>query len=103
MSLRDHPLMRFKGVPSWPPVWIWTGGAKNQRPRGEVGILQEVLLSNINPTDRCFLYISYEGASYIGSLLIEDTAFCSHVVKLLRNCCHRSVAAIGSMDLAHTL
>jgi hypothetical protein len=102
MLLRDHPLMTFKGVRSWPPVWIWTGGAKNKRPRGEVGTLQEVLLSNMNPTERCFLYISHEGSSYIGSLLIEDKAFCSQVVKLLRNSCNRSIAAIGSMDLAHT-
>jgi hypothetical protein len=57
MSLRDHPLMKFKGVPSWPPDWIWTGGAKNQRPRGEVGILQEVLLSIlIQLTDAFYIF-----------------------------------------------
>jgi hypothetical protein len=103
MPLRDHPLMTFRGVQSWPPVWIWTGGTKNKRPRGEVGILEEVLLPNINPSDRCFLYISHEGSSYIGSLLIEDKAFCSQVVNLLRKSRYRSIAAIGSMDLAHTL
>ena len=55
MLLRDHPLMTFKGVRSWPPLSIRTGGATNKHTRGEVGILEEVLLSNTNPADRCFL------------------------------------------------
>jgi hypothetical protein len=37
-----------------------------QAPRGEVGILKGVVLSNINPTDRCFLYINYQQSTYTG-------------------------------------
>jgi hypothetical protein len=51
MLLRDHPLMSYKG---------------HKHPRGEVGILKGVVLSNINPTDRCFLYINYQQSTYTG-------------------------------------
>ena len=103
MLLRDHPLMMFKGVRSWPPVWIWTGGAKNKRPRGEVGILQAVLPSTIQPSNRCFLYVEHEGSTYIGCLLTDDHAFCREIMKLLRHHCDRPIAEIGSLDLTHTL
>jgi hypothetical protein len=95
--------MLYKGVRSWPPTWTWTGGAQNIHPYGEAGILREVLLSNINPADRCFLYISYEGSQYVGCLLIEDHTFCYQIVKLLHSCCNRPIAEIGSLDLTHTL
>jgi hypothetical protein len=63
MLLRNHPLMSYHGVSSWPPVWTWTGGLANKDPEGEIGI---------QPTDRCYLYIEHEGASYVGCLLFDD-------------------------------
>jgi hypothetical protein len=32
MVLRKHPLFNYRGVPSWPPVWRFTGGLENQHP-----------------------------------------------------------------------
>jgi hypothetical protein len=49
MLLRDHPQMTYKGFRGWPPAWIWTCGGENNHVRGEVGILRQVVLSNINP------------------------------------------------------
>jgi hypothetical protein len=95
MLLRDHPLLSYHGIPSWPPVWTWIGGTESNEPRGEVGILEEVLLSNISPCDRCFLFIAYEGSKYIGCLLIDDGAFCSQVAKLLKSYHNRPIAEIG--------
>ena len=103
MLLRDHPLMTYRGVRSWPPAWLWTYGGKNNHVRGEVGILREVVLSKINPADRCFLHIDHEGSSYIGCLLIADHAFCAQIVNLLQDCCNRSIAEVGNLDLPHTL
>jgi hypothetical protein len=103
MLLRNHPLMQYHGVASWPPVWTWIGGTENKNPRGEVGILDEVVLSNIRPLDRCYLYIKQESATYLGCLLIDDEAFCSQVARLLRCYCNHSIVEIGSLDLAHTL
>ena len=75
MLLRDYPLISYRGIPSWPPVWTWTNGLENKRPRGEIGTLKAVTRSNVQPADRCFLYIDHEGSSYIGCLLVDDTAF----------------------------
>jgi hypothetical protein len=102
MLLRDHPLMSFKGVPSWPPVWTWIDGHEKESARGEIGILKEVTLSKINPADRCFLYIEHEGSFYLGCLLIDDNAFCCQITKLLQAHYNRSLAEIGCIDLSYT-
>ena len=60
MFLRDHPLLGHRTTPSWPPTRTWTGGAENQNPTGEIGILRDVVPSNIEPADRCFLTIEHE-------------------------------------------
>ena len=49
MLLREHPLVSRHGVCNWPPVWAWTSGLENKRPRGEVGILKAVSLTKLNP------------------------------------------------------
>jgi hypothetical protein len=32
MLLRDHPLIRYRGVHMWPPVWTRTDGLANRCP-----------------------------------------------------------------------
>jgi hypothetical protein len=103
MLLREHPLMSYHGVPSWPPIWTWTDGLEKKRERGEIGILKGVTLANVQPADRCFLFIEHEGLSYIGCLLFDDTSFCGQVAKLLKGYYNRSIAEIGSLDLSSTL
>jgi hypothetical protein len=83
MLLRDHPLMSYKGVPSWPPTWAWIDGREDKDPKGDVGILRTTLLSKRQPANRCFLLIFYEGSYYIGCLIFEDSVFCRHVTELL--------------------
>jgi hypothetical protein len=104
MLLRDHPLMSYHGIPSWPPVWTFTSGLEKQHPRrGEIGILKAVTTSNDKPADRCFLHIEDEGSSYLGCLLIDDHAFCTQIVKLLQDCTNRPLAEIGNLELSGTL
>jgi hypothetical protein len=76
---------------------------EDEKPRGEVGILEEVTLSNIRLLDRCFLYIEHEASTYLGCLLIDDEAFCSQVANLLRCYYNHPIAEIGSLDLSRTL
>ena len=61
MKLRDHPLMSRAGVHNWPPAWLWRVGSDDAKPYGEVGILREVVLSEIDPPDRCFMTCSIWG------------------------------------------
>jgi hypothetical protein len=99
MLLRDHPLMSYKGVPSWTPDWIWTDGLEDKRPKGEIGVFRRVVQSNIQPSNRCFLFIDYEESSYIGCLTVDDSVFCDQITKLLQDCCNRPIAEIGGLEL----
>jgi hypothetical protein len=103
MLLRHHPLFSYHGMLTWPPVWTWTDGAENKRPRGEVGILKAVGLSDVQPADRCFLSIEHKGSRYIGCLLIDDGGFCHQIVKLLQAHCNHSIAEIGGIDVSYPL
>jgi hypothetical protein len=47
MKLRDHPLMSCLGMRNWPPAWLWNSGAEDTMPNGEVGLLKNVILSDI--------------------------------------------------------
>jgi hypothetical protein len=103
MLLRDHPLMRYHGIPNWPPSWLFIDGVENKHPRGEIGTLTAVDVSNVPPANRCFLSIDCEESSYMGCLLFDDCAFCDQIVKLLRSNLNRPIAEIGSLDVSHTL
>jgi len=104
MLLKDHPLMSYHGIPSWPPVWTFVRGVEKKHPRREeIGILKEVTISNIQPADRCFLHIEHEGSTYIGCLLVDDPVFCSQIVTLLRGYLNRPVAEIGSLNISSLL
>ena len=103
MLLREHPLFRYHGMHSWPPVWTWMGGGDNKHPRGEVGILKRVEKSNVLPADRCFLHIDYENSSYIGCLLCADYAFCTQIVRILEANLNKPIAEIGSLDISRLL
>ena len=102
MLLREHPLFSYLGRPSWPPVWTWIGGGNDKRPRGEVGILRRVGRTK-GPRDRCFLYIDYEGSSYIGCLLCSDHVFCSQIVRILQANLNKTIAQIGGLDISRLL
>ena len=103
MLFRDHPLLSYRGVPSWPPAWAWIDGPENKNPKGEIGTLTEVRLSLIEPPNRCYLVIRHEESTYMGCLLINDLSFCAQITQLLQNYCGHSLQEIGSLDLSHTL
>jgi hypothetical protein len=103
MKLREHPLMTYKGLSSWPPAWLWRGGYENTHPLGEVGILKSVMPSTIEPHGRCFLIMEHCGAEYIGALLLSDSAFCREIFRLLVMNCGETIRDIGEIDISRTL
>ena len=103
MLLRDHPLLSYRGIPSWPPAWAWIDGPENKNPKGEIGTLIAVKLSLIEPPNKCYLIICDEGSTYMGCLFINDLSFCAQITELLQNHCGHSIRDIGSLDLSHTL
>ncbi|HTM11217.1 MAG TPA: hypothetical protein VL754_22760 [Verrucomicrobiae bacterium] len=111
MQLRDHPLMTYRGVHTWPPIWTMISGKDKQRPRGEAGVLKEIKFTSIPPGangdkrsyNRIFLFIDHDGQSYIGCLMLEDYAFCQQLARLFRQQYGRRIEEIGGLDLEGTL
>jgi hypothetical protein len=103
MKLRDHPLMSYRGIRSWPPAWLWRSGYESTFPEGEVGILREVLPSSVPPNNSCFLIMEHCGAQYIGTLLLSDHAFYLQIYSLLVHNCGQTMQDIGEIDTSHML
>ena len=103
MKLRDHPLMSYKGAPSWPPAWLWRDGHKTTHPNGEVGTLKEVIPSTVAPYTSCFLIIRYRRAEYIGALLLSDPVFYREIYRVLVQSCGETIRDIGDIDLSYML
>jgi hypothetical protein len=102
MELRDHPLMSYRRLKNWPPVWTRARGNVVKTVTGEVGVLTYVY-SNARLSSRCFLVMDYEGETYVGTLIFGNQAFCEQVSDLLRSHLNKSIKEIGDLDLTHTL
>ena len=100
MLFRDHPLFTFKNTRSWPPNWLYCGGFDNTHPQGEVGILKNVFVSSVKPSNRCFLIMEHAGAEYIGDLLVSDDAFCTQIYEMLLGYCGKTIQEIGDIALS---
>ena len=99
MDLRAHPLMTYHGLPNWPPDWLWIDGKVKNNPKGEVGQLVEVQVSQLQDANRCFLVIEYEDSQYMGCLYFDDLSFRKRVCELLGENYGHSIQEIGSIDL----
>ena len=99
VNLRDHPLMCYRSIPNWPPVWIC--GTFNERLTGEIGVLKRAMCHE-NLRNRCFLVIEYANRFCTGCLLFDDATFCKQINELLQFYIGSSIRDIGSIDLAYT-
>jgi len=103
MQLRDHPLISYRGLPSWPPVWTPANPKSHLKPlRGEIGRLEHVL-PNKTLNNRCFLSIEHEGNHYVGCLFFDDSFFCNQMIKIIENQAGLTIKEIGDLDLSYTL
>jgi hypothetical protein len=103
MKLRDHPLISYRRLSNWPPVWTRYNADKTVKTlQGEVGVLAYVH-SNARISNRCYLVINYGGESYVGTLIFDNQTFCKQVIELLQTNLHRTIREIGDLDLSHTL
>ena len=102
MKLRDHPLLSYRGVRSWPPVWTHTRAETVRTIKGEIGTLQYVHASP-DLSSKCFLVIDYQGQSYVGTLLTESHGATSTLAKILSANLKRLIKDIGDLDVSETL
>jgi hypothetical protein len=101
MKLRDHSLLSHRGVSSWPPTWLWGGGNRYIHTIGEVGVLKDVILSSVEPSDKCFLIMEHEGRKYIGTILIGDPSLCYEIYAVLIEQRGKPIQEIGDIDLSY--
>jgi hypothetical protein len=103
MHLRDHPLIRYRGLPSWPPVWSPANPKSHLKAlRGEIGRL-EYVLPNTTCNNRCFLIIGHEGHPYVGCLFVDDSVFCTQLVTVLEDHAGFTIKEIGDLELSGSL
>jgi hypothetical protein len=100
-KVRNHPLMRASCFPTWPPKWTTTHREKDDKPVGEVGILEDVVTSNLI-NNKIFMFMQCEGLRYMGFLSFDDVSFCSQIYTLLKANIGRSIKEIGDLDLSYT-
>jgi hypothetical protein len=95
-------MMRKSGLPTWPPKWTPTRLERDDKPVGEVGILEDVVMSNLID-DKIFLFMHHQSYRYMGSMGFDDRAFCAQIYTLLKANIGRSIKEIGDLDLSHLL
>lgn len=95
-------MIRKSGYPSWPPVWTTTHHDRNNKPFGEVGLLEDVLMSNLI-NNKVFMFTQYQSSRYMGFMAFDDPTFCSQICTLLKANIGRSIKEIGDLDLSHML
>jgi hypothetical protein len=103
MQLRDHPLLiRKSGFCSWPPIWTTTRHDRNDKPTGEVGVLEDTLMSSLI-NNKIFMFMQYRGFRYMGFLAFDDPVFCGQIYTLLKSNIGLSIKEIGDLDVSYTL
>jgi hypothetical protein len=61
--LRDHPSKARHDIPNWPPLGTWIGELENIGAKGEIGVLNPLIPSRIQPVDSFLSCIDYEDSS----------------------------------------
>jgi hypothetical protein len=83
---------------TWPPRWTPTHRDKDDKPLGEVGILEDVTMSQLTET-KLFLFMQHRGFQYMGFMNFDDFIFSSQIFTLLKANIGRSIKDIGDLDL----
>jgi hypothetical protein len=95
-------MIRKSGYPSWPPKWTTTHLDKDDKPTGEVGILEDVMMSSLID-NKVFMFMQYQSLRYMGFMGFDDPPFCSEIYRLLKSNVGRPIKDIGDLDLSFTL
>jgi hypothetical protein len=95
-------MIRKSGFKTWPPLWTTTRLDPNDKPTGEIGILEKVLVNDLFD-NKIFLFVQYQGFRYMGAMHFDDPGFCCAIFTLLNSNIGRPIKEIGDLDLSFTL
>ena len=96
MKLKDHPLMRYRGVPNWPPTYLTQD--YRQELLDEFGILRDVTMDAKVPS-RCFLTVEMNGLGYVSALHFDNFLFRSRFVDVLNGHLNKPVKTLGDLEI----
>lgn len=100
MKFRNDPRMAYRGIFNWPPLWIEQRG-QGRLKGDESGVLTEV--GEVPECDKCYLYITHDGKTYVGCLLFDRAASCRFAIDLLKRNIGRHIQTIGDLETAEKL
>ena len=95
-------MTRRSGLPIWPPKWTPTRLERDDKPVGEVGILEDVVMSNLID-NKIFLFMHHQSYRYMGFMGFDDRAFCVQLYRLLKANIGRPIKEIGDLYVGHLL
>jgi hypothetical protein len=99
MKLRDKLRTDKGSFYNWPPIWTNTREDPTDKPRGEIGNLQEVIMTPEAADDILFITIDYQGRRYMGAMAVDSAALCRQIYLLLQSHVGLSIEEIGNLDL----
>ena len=88
---------------NWPPVWMSTRIAGDNKPIGEAGVLEKVIINELLVERRLLLIIRHQGEQYTGSLIFDDSRMSNQIHILLNSKVGSSIQEISDLDLSFLL
>jgi hypothetical protein len=101
VKIKEHPKMRFNGLPNWPPI-NWSTSSRKPFPAGGEGELEDVQISEPNlPTQTRALQLTvrHRGDSFSATLPFDDPAFVPRVRDFLATCKKQTIGEISQLEL----
>jgi len=92
-------MIRKSGYCNWPPVWTTPDSDRDDKPQGEVGTLEDVVMSKMID-NKIFLFLLYRGNRYMGVVAFDDASFCNTLYEILKLNRGRTLKEIGDLDLS---
>jgi hypothetical protein len=98
MKLRDHPLTVYKGLRSWPPVWVRTDDPSKTPNEAETGIIRSVVMADLHD---CRIALQMEDGthSYLAHLYFDNYEFCLKAHRALMGCVGKTVKECGNLEI----
>jgi hypothetical protein len=81
----------------WPPKWTTTRKFEH-RPKGEIGVLEDVLRNG----RRCFLIIRHDARTYMGGLTFNNAESCDKICEFIKKHTGLSLKEIGDLEIPFT-
>ena len=98
MKLRDHPLTVYKGLRSWPPVWVRTDDPSKTPNEAEAGIIRSVVMTDLHDC-RITLHMEDGTHSYLAHLYFDNYEFCLKAHCALMDCVGKTVKECGDLEI----